>query len=116
MPTLIGWPMRLTSWRSFGTVRRMNPLLAFFLGIVLAEILLPMMRHVSPRRGVPSPATALRLLQERERALTQREQEWTHWGIYVAGLARSAELVLPPMPGSSMPDTANSPDGFAEGA
>jgi hypothetical protein len=94
----------------------MNPLLAFFLGIVLAEILLPIMRHVSPRRGVPSPATALRLLHERERALTRREQEWTHWGIYVAGLARSAELVLPPMPGTSPPDAANSPGGSVEGA
>jgi hypothetical protein len=94
----------------------MNPLLAFFFGIALAEILLPIMRHVSPRRGVPSPATALRLLHERERALTQREQEWTHRGIYVAGLGRSSELVLPPMPGSSLPDTARSPDGFAERA
>jgi hypothetical protein len=94
----------------------MNPWLAFFLGIVLAEILLPFMRHVSPRRGVPSPATTLRLLHERERGLTQRELEWTHWASYVAGLAQSAQLVLPPMPGAAAAGGADSASGWASGA
>jgi hypothetical protein len=87
----------------------------FLLGVACAEILGRVLRHVAPRRGAPSPATALRLLHERERALTQREQEWTHWGIYVAGLARSAQLVLPPMPGAAASDAASSADGLVEG-
>jgi hypothetical protein len=77
--------LRLTSWRSFATVRRMSPwFFVFLLGVACAEILGRVMRHVAPRRGAPSPAIALRLLHERERALTQRELEWTHWASYVA--------------------------------
>jgi hypothetical protein len=81
----------------------------FLLDVACAEILGRILRHVAPRRGAPSPATALRLLHERERALTQRELEWTYWASYVAGLAQSAQLVLPPMPGAS------AADGLVEG-
>jgi hypothetical protein len=78
----------------------MPPWVAFMLGVGFAAILSSITPHIAPRRGAPSPATALRLLQERERALTQLVQQWQQWGMYVAGIASSEPWMrLPPMPG-----------------
>jgi hypothetical protein len=77
-----------------------NPWLALLVGIVIGDIARAAMLHVAPRRGVPSPAQRVKLLAARERALSQREQEWTQWAMWVSGLACAKSIDLPPMPGT----------------
>ena len=72
----------------------------FLVGVVFADVMHRIVRHVQPRRGVPSAIERSRLAQQREQALTQRVLEWQEWGAYVAGATWGESIPLPPMPGT----------------
>jgi hypothetical protein len=79
----------------------MNPWLALLIGIVIGDVLRGVLQYVQPRRGVPSPVQRTRNLATSHQALAVREQEWTQWAMYVAGVAAVKGIDLPAMPGTA---------------